>query len=84
MTTMTITLKDTSELAEQNSLGPPTMRALPLRVRVINLGDARHTGDVLGQLDEARRGLYGFYPIPAGGSAVTNELVNELREELGI
>ena len=27
--------------------------------------------------------LYGFRPIPAGGKPVTNELVNELREELG-
>ena len=29
------------------------------------------------------RDLYGFRPIPAGGKPVTNELVNELREELG-
>ena len=28
--------------------------------------------------------LYGFKPIPAGGAVVTNELVNELRDELGI
>ncbi len=27
---------------------------------------------------------YGFKPIPAGGNPVTNEMVNELREELGI
>lgn len=27
---------------------------------------------------------YGFRPIPAGGNPVTNEMVNELREELGI
>ena len=32
----------------------------------------------------AQRGLYGFKPIPAGGSVVTNELVDELREELGV
>ena len=84
MTTITITLNDASELAEQNSLGPPAMRALSLRVRVINLGDARHTVNVLSQLDETRQNLYGFCPIPSGGSAVTNEMVNELREELGI
>ena len=27
---------------------------------------------------------YGFRPIPAGGKPVTNEMVKELREELGI
>ena len=31
-----------------------------------------------------KRRLYGFGPIPAGGSAVTNDLVNELRGELAI
>lgn len=30
------------------------------------------------------RDLHGFKPIPAGGAVVTNEFVNELREELGI
>lgn len=29
-------------------------------------------------------GQYGFAPIPAGGRLVTNELVDELREELAI
>ena len=32
----------------------------------------------------AQRDLYGFRPIPAGGAVVTNELVDELREELGV
>ena len=32
----------------------------------------------------AQRDIYGFKPIPAGGSVVTNELVDELREELGV
>ncbi len=27
---------------------------------------------------------YGITPIPAGGTPVTNEMVNEIREELGI
>ena len=27
---------------------------------------------------------YGIRPIPAGGNLVTNEIVNEIREELGI
>ena len=60
------------------------VRTLPPQVRVINLGDARHTHNVLGHLNDAPPNLYGFNPIPAGGSAVTNELVNKLREELGI
>ena len=37
-----------------------------------------------GQVEEAVRDLYGFRPIPAGAAPVTNELVNRLREELGI
>ena len=32
----------------------------------------------------ARRDLYGFKPIPAGGAVVTNELMDELREEFGV
>ena len=32
----------------------------------------------------AKRDLYGFKPIPAGGAVVTNELVDELREELRV
>ena len=34
--------------------------------------------------DRKQRALYGFRPIAAGGSVVTNELVDELREELGV
>ena len=44
-----------------------------LRVRAGSGGETR-----------SRRTLYGFKPIPAGGSVVTNELVDELRDELGI
>ena len=33
---------------------------------------------------EAVRDLHGFRPIPAGGNLVTNDQVNDLREELGI
>ena len=32
----------------------------------------------------AQRGLYGFRPILAGGAVVTTELVDELREKLGV
>ena len=32
----------------------------------------------------APRGRHGFRPIPAGQSPVTNELVNDMRDELGI
>ena len=41
-------------------------------------------GAALAQTGERASGLYGFIPIPTGGTTVTNELVNELREELGI
>ena len=44
-----------------------------LRARADSAGDAR-----------ARRSRYGFKPIPAGGSVVTNDLVDELRDELGV
>ena len=30
------------------------------------------------------RDLYGFQPIRAGGKVVTDELVTELRDELGV
>ncbi len=30
------------------------------------------------------KGRHGFRPIPAGRSPVSNELVNEMRDELGI
>ena len=30
------------------------------------------------------RGRYGFHPLPARGVVVTNELVNDLRDELGV
>lgn len=30
------------------------------------------------------REFHGFRPIPAGGEVVTNELVDQLRDELGI
>ena len=44
-----------------------------LRVRAGTAGEIR-----------TQRGLYGFKPIPARGAVVTNALVDELREELGI
>ena len=34
--------------------------------------------------DNSAPELYGFHPIPAGGKPVTNDLVNDLREESGI
>ena len=46
--------------------------------------------EALGQraIDATQRGtgrdLYGFQPIRAGGKVVTDELVTELRDELGV
>ena len=33
---------------------------------------------------EKTHGQYGFRPIPAGGDVVTNELIDEIREDLAI
>ena len=33
---------------------------------------------------KASSGRHGFRPIPAGGSPVSNELVNAMRDELGV
>ena len=33
---------------------------------------------------EKPHGQYGFRPVPAGGDVVTNELIDEIREELAI
>ena len=41
----------------------------------------RATGTIAGR---PSRESYGFRPIPAGGEVVTHELVNELRDELGV
>ena len=49
----------------------------------INVENACDTSLILGRSRETTKDLYGFRPIPAGGRAVTNELVIEFREELG-
>jgi hypothetical protein len=36
-----------------------------------------------GFLDSADRSFYGFEPLPARGTAVSNELMDKLREEVG-
>ena len=84
MTTTTIELDDATELAEQVRFAPLDRSLILLSVREINLGDARDASGFLGQVEGDARGFYGFNPIPAGGAPVTNELVNKLREDLGI
>ena len=37
-----------------------------------------------GSVSAGALNLYGFNPIRAGGSPVTNEIVNKLRDQLGI
>ena len=44
-----------------------------LRARAGSAGETR-----------TQRDLYGFKPIPSGGAVVTNELVDQLREEPGV
>lgn len=84
MTTTTIELDDATELAKQVRSAPLDKDLILLSVREINLGDARDASGFLGQVEGDARGFYGFNPIPAGGAPVTNELVNKLREDLGI
>ena len=84
MTTTTIELDDAMELAKQVRFAPLDKGLILLSVREINLVDARDASGFLGQVEGDARGFYGFNPIPAGGDPVTNELVNKLREDLGI
>ena len=84
MTTTTIAMDYAAELEQQSWLALIPRRPIPLVVREINLGDARDTGRLFGQTEDSTLGFYGFNPIAAGGKAVANELVNEMREELGI
>ena len=84
MTTVKIELDNASALERQSWFAPLAERSIPLCEREISLDDARRVGQVLSQTKEAGRNLYGFNPIPARGVVVTNELVNKLREGLGI
>ena len=78
-----LVLDDAAELAHGDWFAPLSGRPIPVSVRNISLPDARDASRLLGRPRQATKALYGFRPIPAGGRAVTNELVNELREELG-
>ena len=46
--------------------------------------DYRHYLRLRQELAKSLPDVDGFRPIPEGGSVVTNELVDELREELGV
>ncbi len=83
MRTTTIKLNDARELASNEWLAPVAGRSIPVSVRNIILADAQDAAQVLDRPQRGTKDLYGFKPIPAGGRAVTNDLVNELREELG-
>ena len=84
MTVTTIKLDDAAELTKQSWLELMTISALRLQGPIVRFSDAGNAGIALGLPEEAVRDLYGFRPIPAGGNLVTNDLVNDLREELGI
>ena len=83
MRTPAIVLADATELVNKDWFAPLSGRSLTVSVRNIHLADARDTSQVLGRPPEPTTGQYGFRPIRAGGTVVTNELVNELRDELG-
>ena len=84
MTSMTIELDDATELGQENWFAPLAKSSIPLVVREIHLGDARDAGSVLRQVEGVALTLHGFKPLPARGAQVTNQLVNKLREDLGI
>jgi predicted DNA-binding antitoxin AbrB/MazE fold protein len=51
----------------------------------VGLPDGQRVEVEIRAIEKSRREKYGIEPIiSAGGKPVTNELVNELREELGI
>ena len=51
----------------------------------LDLEDGERVEVEIRAIEESSLEKYGFKPIiPAGGKPTTNELVNELREELGI
>ena len=83
MRTATIVLDDARELAYKGWLAPLAGRSMSVSMRRIILTDAQDTSRVLGRSKKPTKDLYGFKPIPTGGRPVTNELVNELRDELG-
>ena len=84
MSRTAIHLKDPTQLQKDAQLTCPYVHAIPLTQRELSLDDARETGSFFQKRKRVDLALYGFHPIPAGGSPVTNELVNELREQLGI
>ena len=84
MSGITIHLKDPTQLQRDANLTCPYVHAIPLTQRELSLDDARETGSLFQKHKRVDLALYGFHPIRAGGSPVTNELVNQLREELGI
>ena len=83
MRTATIVLDDAADLAYEERLAPLAGRSIPVTMRNIVLADAQDTSQALDRLQTEAKNLHGFRPIPAGGWTVTNDLVNELREELG-
>ena len=83
MRTTTIVLDDATKLAYNERLAPFAGRSIPVSMRNIVMADAKDTAQVLDRSQRKTKGLYGFRSIPAGGRAVTNDLINELREELG-
>ena len=50
----------------------------------LDLPDGQHVNIEIHPVERVDLEQYGFKVIPAGGNLVTNEMVNELREELGI
>ena len=50
----------------------------------LGLPEGQTAGADISAVEEVDLERYGIRPIPAAGCVVTNEMVNDLREELGI
>ena len=85
MVSKTIELSDPSKLVEQSG-GPDDLPGplFLMSVESVALSDASCVGDWLRGERSVRLNMYGFYPIASGGSSVTSDAVDRMRQELGI
>lgn len=84
MTSTAIASERAVDLARQDHFAPLSDVSVSLKTPEIRSAEAWTAAEVLAEKKEVDLSKYGFYPIPDRGVVVTNELVNQLRDELGI